>query len=114
MAWQKVDKAPLSKSERRETPDGLWQKCPSCNKVIYQKDVALNFYACPKCEYHFPIPYHKRIKYFLDPDSFKEYDSSLSSTDPLKFKDQKTYKEKLGHYYKYLKLRDGEYEILRN
>jgi acetyl-CoA carboxylase carboxyl transferase subunit beta len=50
---------------------------------------------CPECSYHFYISARDRIKHLLDQDSFEEWDTDLRSTDPLNFKDRKTYAERL-------------------
>ncbi|MDP2971255.1 MAG: acetyl-CoA carboxylase, carboxyltransferase subunit beta, partial [Deltaproteobacteria bacterium] len=82
------------KKERREDPklfDELWLKCKSCNEMIYRKVVERNLQVCPKCNYHFQIPARKRIECLVDPGTFLERDSDLTSIDPLEFKDSKKY-----------------------
>jgi acetyl-CoA carboxylase carboxyl transferase subunit beta len=84
--------------ERREEmklSDELWIKCNSCNEIIYRKVIERNFQVCPKCNYHFQIPARKRIDCMVDPGTFIEYDSNLTSTDPLEFKDLKRYPHRI-------------------
>lgn len=95
MAWSQISKAPLNKSIRRETPDGLWIKCTKCQTIIYRKDFHANQRVCPKCTYHFPMPAKERIQFFCDKESFIEHDQNLTSTDPLHFADQKPYSSRL-------------------
>ncbi|MEZ4743931.1 MAG: acetyl-CoA carboxylase, carboxyltransferase subunit beta [Bdellovibrionota bacterium] len=95
MGWAKIEKAPLSKTEKRDTPDGLWQSCNQCGEIVFRKDFEANQNVCPKCQYHFPLAAPERILYFLDPNSFSESDSELSSTDPLEFKDSKPYAKRI-------------------
>lgn len=95
MAWSKIRKAPLTKSERKDTPDGLWQRCKTCNAINYQRDFEANHFVCSNCDHHYSIPALERIFFLLDKDSFKELDSQLSSTDPLSFVDNKPYKKRL-------------------
>lgn len=95
MAWLKVEKAPLTKSERKDAPNGLWRLCSECNEVVFTRDFEANQNVCPKCNHHFAIAAMDRILHFLDPESFVEYDADLRSTDPLKFKDSKAYADRL-------------------
>ncbi|MDP3015498.1 MAG: acetyl-CoA carboxylase, carboxyltransferase subunit beta [Deltaproteobacteria bacterium] len=93
MAWFKKGEEE-KKKERREDPklfDELWLKCKSCNEMIYRKVVERNLQVCPKCNYHFQIPARKRIECLVDPGTFLERDSDLTSIDPLEFKDSKKY-----------------------
>ena len=93
MAWFKKGEEE-EKKERREDPklfDELWLKCKSCNEMIYRKVVERNLQVCPKCNYHFQIPARKRIECLVDPGTFLERDSDLTSIDPLEFKDSKKY-----------------------
>ena len=83
------------KVKKKEIPAGLWTKCPECEAPIYKKELDNNFNVCSKCEFHFILTAPERITSLIDQDTFKELDSNLSSTDPLKFKGTKTYKEKL-------------------
>ena len=73
----------------------LWVKCPTCNEIMFRKDVERNLKVCPFCDYHFRITAKERIDQLLDPDSFEEYDADLRSTDPLSFKDVRSYKDRL-------------------
>lgn len=99
MAWSNIDKAPLAKSTRRGTPDGLWHKCSSCQSVIYQHDFEANQFVCLKCKHHNPIAPEIRIRHFLDGNSYTEHDSSVRSTDPLQFSDKKPYAKRLEEAY---------------
>lgn len=93
MAWFKKTK---DRSERKvKIPEGLWVKCNNCAEVIYKKEVDKNLHICPKCNYHFRISSRERLKLLVDRGSFNETDSTLTSSDPLKFKDTKPYKDRL-------------------
>ena len=81
--------------KKREIPDGLWTKCERCPEVLYNKTLEENLKVCPKCNYHFVLGAHERIKTLLDKDTFLEYDQDMTSADPLDFKGPKTYKDKL-------------------
>ncbi len=93
MAWFKKEKNKISK--RVKVPEGLWVKCNSCKEIIYRKEVERNLKVCPKCNYHFRISARERISLLADEGSFIEMGQDLTSKDPLNFKDQIPYKERL-------------------
>ena len=82
-------------SEKRDIPDGVWTKCPSCTEILTVLSLEKRFWVCPKCEYHFRIPATTYISALIDEDTFVEFDSNLISGDPLKFKDLKKYPERI-------------------
>lgn len=81
--------------EKSGIPAGLWSKCTSCGHMLYEKEVAEALFVCPECDYHRRVDARTRIAQLVDPDTFEEFDAELTSTDPLKFKDRMTYKERL-------------------
>ncbi len=97
MAWFKKTRKPIEpqgdKSSR--VPEGLWVKCPSCNQVIYNKELLANHQVCPKCAHHFRMNAADRLALLFDNARWTEYDSDLKSTDPLKFTDTKPYRDRL-------------------
>jgi len=98
MPWFKKGEEEKEEKEKREelkSSDQLWVKCNSCSEIIYRKVIERNLQVCPKCNYHFQIPARRRIECVLDPGTFTEYDSDLTSTDPLEFKDSKRYSHRL-------------------
>jgi acetyl-CoA carboxylase carboxyl transferase subunit beta len=66
--------------------------CPSCSSVIPETELVENFKVCPLCSCHFPLSARERIEMMLDKDSFREFDSGLSSYNVLDFPE---YDEKL-------------------
>ena len=84
-----------SKTRKREIPEGLWTKCPSCESMIFDKELDANLKICPKCEHHFPIGARERIHSLVETCSFEEMDAEMSSVDILSFKGVATYKSKL-------------------
>jgi len=80
---------------KKEMPDGVWTKCPDCGQPIYNKTLDENYRVCPKCNFHFVLGAWERINLLIDQDTFKEYDKELTSADPLDFKGQKNYTEKI-------------------
>lgn len=95
MAWLTRDKAPLAKNAKKDTPTGLWEKCSECCEIIFRKDFLANLNVCPKCNHHFYLPAEDRVRLFLDPGTFEEDCVDLCSTDPLEFKDSKSYRQRL-------------------
>jgi acetyl-CoA carboxylase carboxyl transferase subunit beta len=92
MAWFKRAKDNISSdSQKKELPDGLWEKCPSCGEIIHKKQLEINHWCCLKCSYHFRIGSDEYIKILLDDDSFKEINKKMRSADPLNFVDTKKY-----------------------
>ncbi len=86
--------------KKKDMPEGLWQKCPSCGEVIHNIELEENSRVCPDCDYHFTQPARERISQLLDPDTFIELDSKMESVDPLDFKGVSTYKDRLRKYQK--------------
>ena len=72
-----------------------WIKCPSCNSLMYYKEVQACFNVCPKCAHHMRLSAKERVELLADVDSFKEYDENLAPNDPLKFVDKKSYKKRI-------------------
>ena len=78
-----------------EEGDGLWSKCPECGLVVYRKDLVANASVCKGCGHHNRIDSEERIALIADPGSFEPLDSSLAPTDPLGFKDRRSYADRL-------------------
>ena len=74
---------------------GLWTKCVHCDAQIPKKDLEDNDMVCPLCDYHFRINARTRITQLFDKDSFEEMFSNIKPTDPLKFVDTESYKERI-------------------
>ena len=75
--------------------DGLWSKCPECSLVVYRKDLVANASVCSGCGYHHRIDAEERIRLLVDEGSFDPLDSDLYPTDPLAFKDRRSYADRL-------------------
>jgi acetyl-CoA carboxylase carboxyl transferase subunit beta len=108
MAWFKRSKENIAPdSQKKELPDGLWEKCPSCNEIIHKKQLEQNLWACLKCNYHFRIGSNEYIKIVLDKNSFKEMDKKMRSADPLGFEDTKKYTNRIQETIKKVGLHDA-------
>ncbi|MFT6834820.1 MAG: acetyl-CoA carboxylase carboxyl transferase subunit beta [Francisellaceae bacterium] len=82
-------------SDRKELPEGVWEKCKSCNTVLYLPDLQSNLYVCTQCEHHMRIEPRKRLKFTFDNGNFEELFENVAPVDQLKFKDVKSYKDRL-------------------
>ena len=95
MAWFKKVRKPIEPANKESrVPEGLWVKCPSCSQIIYNKDLASSLSVCTKCAHHFRLSSAERLRSLFD-DDWKEFDSGLTSVDPLHFTDTKPYRKRL-------------------
>jgi acetyl-CoA carboxylase carboxyl transferase subunit beta len=108
MAWFKKARTPIAAKKAKESrvPEGLWVKCPSCAKVIYNKELATSLNVCPHCAHHFRLTAVERLRMLFDGD-WQEFDRDLASTDPLEFVDTKPYRTRLDAGYATTGLRDA-------
>jgi len=88
------------KKSKHTVPEGVWSKCPVCQAVLYSPELERLMNVCPKCSHHLRISARKRLETFLDPQGREEIGRQLSSTDPLKFRDRKKYKDRLAQSQK--------------
>ena len=99
MSWFEKIMPSRIKTERegrtRSVPEGLWIKCEACDAVLYRPELERNLHVCPKCSHHMRINARDRLKRFLDTGSASELAATVSPEDPLKFRDQKKYKDRL-------------------
>jgi acetyl-CoA carboxylase carboxyl transferase subunit beta len=80
---------------REEFPAQMWTKCPSCEEMLFNKQLERNLSVCMKCGHHFRIGARDRVEQLLDKRSFEERDAELVGGDPLEFTDAKPYVERL-------------------
>lgn len=93
--------------EKKETPEGLWYKCPNCNTVIPQDDHTKELYVCPECGHHERIGSEEYFTILFDEGKYSEINKNLSSADPLNFTDTKKYKDRIKASEKKTKLKDA-------
>ena len=72
--------------KKRDMPDGLWMRCPSCEAMLYRKAVAENLDVCTECGTHFRAKARTRIQQLTDPETFEELFADIGPDDPLGFK----------------------------
>ena len=72
--------------KKKDLPDGLWMRCPSCGQMLYRKTVAENLEVCPECNHHFRVGASKRIEQLADTGTFEELFGDIAPADPLEFR----------------------------
>ena len=84
------------KSQRvKSVPEGVWVTCESCKAQLYRADLERNLHVFNKCNHHMRISARYRLTQFFDEGTSREFFNNIISTDPLKFKDTKKYKDRL-------------------
>jgi acetyl-CoA carboxylase carboxyl transferase subunit beta len=96
MSWlNRVRNAIPFIAKKADTPDNLWQKCPSCGQMIFQKEWDENLSVCPRCEHHGRIGPKARFAQIYDEGTLKLLPSPVVREDPLKVRDSKRYTDRL-------------------
>ena len=96
MAWFKKARRPLATPKTTSrVPEGLWEKCPDCDAILYAKDLVKNLQVCDKCGHHFRLGAVDRLKSLFDDERWEELAPELRSNDPLTFTDTKPYRDRL-------------------
>ena len=97
MSWFKRNKEGITTttSEKKETPEGLWHKCPNCKTVFTQADFIKTNYVCDRCSYHERIGSEEYFQILFDKGEYTEIDANLTSGDPLNFSDTKKYTDRI-------------------
>jgi len=97
MGWFKRIKEGITTSthEKKETPDGLWSKCPKCKIIVTTEEHEQQLHVCSNCNHHSRIGSSEYFKLLFDNNNFTEIDKNMTSLDPLKFKDKKTYTQRI-------------------
>jgi acetyl-CoA carboxylase carboxyl transferase subunit beta len=108
-SWFKRNKEGIttSTSEKKETPEGLWHKCPNCKTVFTQADFIKNSYVCDRCSHHERIGSEEYFQLIFDDQKFTEIDAELTSADPLEFQDTKKYTDRIASSQKSTGLKDA-------
>ncbi len=109
MAWFKRQEKGISTptEQKKETPDGLWYKCPECKNVATMAEHKRLHYVCSSCAYHDRIDAGAYFELLFDEGEFTEMDAELRSADPLGFTDTKGYPQRVAATEKATGLRDA-------
>ncbi len=95
MSWISRVRNSLGFIPKRETPDNLWHKCPSCEEMLFTKEFEENLEVCPRCEHHGRIGADVRIAQLLDEGKITLLEIPKVKEDPLKFRDSKKYTDRI-------------------
>ncbi|MBH14521.1 MAG: acetyl-CoA carboxylase carboxyl transferase subunit beta [Cytophagia bacterium] len=93
-------------SQKKEAPDGMWHKTPN-GAIVHIRELKNNSYVSPEDDFHFRIGSNEYFEILFDNNFYKELDENLSSSDPLNFKDRKSYKNRLSASKKTTGLKDA-------
>ncbi|MBL0931133.1 MAG: acetyl-CoA carboxylase carboxyltransferase subunit beta, partial [Alphaproteobacteria bacterium] len=80
---------------KTEVPDNLWDTCPSCGKMIFHRDLEANQRVCTHCGHHMRLPAKRRLETLFDDGAYARIELPKTIQDPLKFRDQKKYADRL-------------------
>ncbi len=109
MGWFNRTKEGITTSteEKKETPEGLWYKCPGCDEIITSEDHENNLWVCAKCNYHEKIGSAEYFAILFDDQKYTEIAANLIAGDPLAFEDTKKYTDRLSKTRKESGLNDA-------
>lgn len=92
----------------KEMPDNLWHKCPSCGHMIFHRDLEKTLNVCQHCGHHMRLSVKKRLEMLFDDGKYTRIELPKVADDPLKFKDQKRYTDRL----KDTRAKTGEHDAI--
>jgi acetyl-CoA carboxylase carboxyl transferase subunit beta len=80
---------------KTDVPENLWDKCPSCTKMIFHRDLEANARVCPHCGHHLRLGAKRRLELMFDDGAYTRIELPKSAADPLRFRDRKRYTDRL-------------------
>ncbi len=109
MSWFKRNKEGITTSttEKKETPEGLWQKCSNCKTIFATDDLKNNLYVCNRCNHHERIGSEEYFQIIFDEGKYKELNPNVTPVDSLKFEDTKKYIDRIKATQKKTGLKDS-------
>jgi acetyl-CoA carboxylase carboxyl transferase subunit beta len=96
-----------STADKKETPEGLWNKCPECNYITTTTELKENRFVCAKCNYHHRIGSVEYYDILFDNMEFQELFDNIRSKDALGFTDLKSYQKRLDDIHSKTDLKDS-------
>jgi len=96
-----------STADKKETPEGLWTKCPSCNHICTSSELKENLYICTKCNFHHRIGSDEYFEILFNNAEFTELFDNIKSKDALNFTDLKNYQKRLDEIHAKTDLKDS-------
>ncbi len=85
----------LVRRDRPDVPENLWIHCPSCERMVFHRDLDANQEVCSHCDHHFRVGPEYRFNALFDPGSWTRIELPKAATDPLKFRDRRRYTDRL-------------------
>ena len=109
MGWFKRIKKGVTTetTQKKETPEGLWYKCPKCKTIITTEEHHQQLYVCINCNHHHRINSKEYFEILFDNNKFTEINPNMTSKDPLEFEDRKKYTDRLVEIQKKTGLKDA-------
>ncbi len=95
MAWFKRKDKKIKEKNKKSIPDGLWEKCPSCNEILFKPELNKSLFICHHCNYHFRMDVENYLNLLIDKGSSTRLYKSLKSKNFLKFTSHKSYDKQL-------------------
>ncbi len=95
MAWFRRKEQNLKESEKKDIPSGLWEKCSSCNEILYKIELEKRHSVCHHCNHHFRVSSDVYLNLLFNEGQYTELFKNLKTNDPLNFKAGKKYKNQL-------------------
>jgi len=92
---------------KSETPENLWDKCPSCEQMIFHRDLEAAMNVCPHCGFHMRIAPNVRLRLVFDDGNYTTIELPRVAADPLRFRDRKRYSDRLKEYQSKTGARDA-------
>ncbi len=80
---------------KSDVPENLWLQCPSCEQMLFHRDLAENRNVCSNCGHHMRLAARERLEMLFDGGAFEEIELPEAQADPLKFRDRKRYSDRL-------------------
>lgn len=109
MGWftRKKEGISTSTADKKETPEGLWYKCPKCKTVITSEEHKANLFVCKNCTHHERIGAVDYFEILFDSKKGTEFARGITSGDPLKFEDTKKYVDRVASMQEKTGLKDA-------
>jgi len=95
MSWFQRKNKKVQNGEKKSPPDGLWDKCPSCNEILYRPEIEKNLSVCHHCQHHFRMSDNIYLELLLDQGTINQLFTDLQSQDFLQFKAVKQYSDQI-------------------
>ena len=96
-----------STADKKETPEGLWNKCPECNFITTTSELREQLFVCQKCNYHHRIGSEEYFELIFDNNAYSELFDNIKSIDALGFTDLKSYQKRLDDIHAKTDLKDS-------